>query len=228
MPYSAVKQRMLSRFNEVQIYLNYISSVEPENPIESPSRELKIQRGLFYVHLYAAFEKSINDIIETTLILISSKSVKAIHYSSGFSVVAFSNKLRALKDSGHKNFFNKSIDIFEEARSTNVTHFNEVVFSTSLQNVWVKTIDEVYRSLGMKGFKPIAMERATIDEIVEKRNAVAHGRESPSVAGERHRSDVLRQKYNVIYEISIRIIDDMETYYFSKAYLKPVAKKYYA
>lgn len=228
MSYSAVKSRTRSRFNEVQIYLNYISSLEPTNPAEQVSLELKIQRGLFYVQLYAALEKSINDTIETTLFLIASKSVKGIHYSSGFSVVAFSHKLRGLKDSGYNNFFNKSIEVFEEARSTNVTPINEAVFATSLQNVWAKTIDEVYRSLGMKEFKLTARERATIDEIVDKRNAVAHGRESASVAGERHRSNILREKYNVISEISIRVIDDMETYFSNKVYLKPVAKKYYA
>lgn len=228
MSYGSVKSRSRSRFNEVQVYLNYISSLEPANPTESASLELKIQRGLFYVQLYAALEKTINDVVETTLILIASKSVKSVHYSPGFGVIAFSNKLRGLKDAEYNNFFNKSIEFFEEVRSSNITAINDSVFSTSLQNVWAKTIDEVYRSFGMKEFTLTARERATIDEIVDKRNAVAHGRESASAAGERHRTDVLRQKYSVILEIAKRIIDDMETFYFSQAYLKPVVKKYYA
>lgn len=228
MAFDSVRNRVRSRFNEVQLYLNYLTSLEPDEINEPHGLELKIQRGLFYVHLYAALEKSINDVVETTLILISSKSVKGVHYSQQFSSVAFYDKLKSFKDSSYTKFLIKSSDIFEEARSSRVTKINDSAFSSILQNVWSRTLEEIYICFGMKNLNVTAQERATIDEIVDKRNAVAHGRESAAVVGERHRCNILREKHNILSEVVIRIVDDMEYFYLSKSYIKPSAKKNYS
>jgi hypothetical protein len=76
MIFDGVRERTRKRLNEVQINLNHISLLEPQDPsIEMPI-EVKIMKGLFYVHLYAAFEKNINDLVQTTLTEIASIKVK--------------------------------------------------------------------------------------------------------------------------------------------------------
>lgn len=228
MSFANLQSRNRSRFTEVQAYLNHLSSLEPRDVTKEPSIELKIQRGLFYVQLYAAFEKSINDAVETTLLEIRSKTVKNIHYNTAFNTIALQDKLKGFKDCGYRNALKKAADIFEKSVSRTNGTIDETVFSNSLQNIWFKTIQELYRSFGMPDFHASTQEIATIDEIVDKRNMVAHGREKASTVGERHRTNVLRQKYETISEISIRITSDMEEFYNNKRYIKPNVRRKYA
>lgn len=228
MPLSTVKKRTSERFNEVLIFLNYVSSQEPSTPSESVSLEVKIMKGLFYVHLYSAFEKSINDVIETVLNLISSKNVKNNHLLAPVLSIVLTDKIKSLKDCGYSKVFIKSSDVFIDAASTNITPINETVFSNHLQNVWVKTIDEIVATLGMDSINLDVRSKTTIDEVVERRNAVAHGRDSAASVGERYRTNILREKMEVILNSTNEIIIAIEEHYVSNRYIKPTVRRHYA
>lgn len=227
MSFTTVRANARSRFNETQIYLNHIVSLEPSDPTIVAPLELKIMRGLFQVQLYACLEKTINEIVEQALRDISSKRVKTSHYIIQFSTISLANKLRALKDCGYDKFFPKSTELFSELAEKSILPLNETLFSTMLQNVWAKTIEEVINAFGIKDYTIGLNARATIDELVNKRNAVAHGRESAATIGERQRSQILTSKMTTITTISYEIIDLFDTYCTAKTFIKSSAKRYY-
>lgn len=227
MNFNVVRNNTRSRFLENQIFLNYITSLEPRIITDPVPIEVNMMKGLFYVHLYSSLEKSINELIENTLIHISSKSVQYNHFAIPFNSISLVDKLKSFKDCGHSNFFNKAFEIFNEISSSDICTLNESIFANNLQNVWTKTIEEICHSFGIKTFVITPRIKATIDEIVEKRNAVAHGRESAKIAGERFRTDILRNKMEIIVDFCNYLIDLFETYYSKKDYLKPTAKRYY-
>lgn len=227
MSFSTIKNQNTSRFNEVQVLLNYISSLEPLLPTDPTPAEVKIMRGLFYVHLYAAFEKSMNEVVQKSLLLINAKSVKNNHFILPFNTIAVYDKIQSLKECGYKKVIERSVELFAEVGSKNVRPLNETTFSKRLQNVWIETIEEVMFAFGMQPLVLSAREKATINEIVDKRNSVAHGGESASYVGERHRTPVLRIKLQIVQELMINVIDRFEEYYEDKKYLKPIMKKHY-
>jgi hypothetical protein len=228
MSFQIVRNGARSRFAETQVFLNHLTAIEPNDPTTPDSLEFKIMKGLFHVQLYSALEKTVNEIIENTLTYIGATGVKNIHYAIPFNTISLVDKLKSFKDCGYNNFFNKAIEIFEELTSQNVSSINESAFSNNLQNVWTKTIDEVIKAFGIKGFVIDPRTRTTIDELVEKRNAVAHGRESAAVVGERFRTDVLRAKSQLISDFAFQLIDLFDDYYSNKNFLKGNAKKHYA
>lgn len=228
MPFSTVKSRTSERFNEVQIFLNFISAQEPDQPMDPVSLEVRVMKGLFYVHLYAAFEKSINDAVETALSLISSKNVKNNHFLAPFLTVVLADKIKSLKDCSYSKFFIKSSDVFIDAASNNVIPLNETVFSDRLQNIWIKTIDEIIKTLGMEKIEFSNHIRTTIDEVVDKRNSVAHGRDSAASVGERYRSIVLREKLEIISSVTHEIINAIEEHYKTNRYIRSNARRHYA
>lgn len=227
MSFEGLKRRTSERFNEVQVLLNFINSSEPRTPSEPVSLEVKIMKGLFYVHLYAAFEKSIKDIVETALLLISSKSIKNNHFAPALLSLVLSDKIKSLKDSGYSKLFIKSAEIFKESTSNNVVPINETIFSGQLQNAWVKTILEISEILGMEEvcFEPRI--KTTIDEIVDKRNAVAHGRDSAAFIGERHRANILREKMELISSAIQQFINEVEQHCDRRRYIKPALRRHY-
>ena len=110
MPFSIVRSNSRERFREVLVNLNYIESIELEDPT---SQEVKIQRGLFYVHLYSALERALNETIEQTIILIKSYNIKNKHFVTSFNVISLNSKMQSFKQCGNKDYFPKSIEIFE-------------------------------------------------------------------------------------------------------------------
>lgn len=227
MSFTIIKNQNSSRFSEVQLLLNYITSLEPTLPTDVTPSEVKILRGLFYVHLYAAIEKSMNDVVQKSILLINSKNIKNNHYTLAFNTISVFDKIQSLKECGYKKVIERSVQLFAEVSSNNVRTLNETTFSKRLQNVWIDTIEEVMFAFGMPKLVLTARERATIDEIVDKRNSVAHGGESASFVGERHRTEVLRVKLQIAQNFTINVIDRFEEYYDNKKYLKPVMKKHY-
>jgi len=227
MSFVTVRDNTRGRFVENQIFLNYITSLETREVKAIIPIEVNMMKGLFYVHLYSSLEKSITELVETTLIHISSKSVQFNHFNLPFHSISLVDKLKSFKGSGYNNFFTKSHEIFNELSSKNTCTLNESIFASNLQNIWTKTVEEICKSFGIKTFVVTPRTKATIDEIVEKRNAVAHGRESAKVVGERFRTDILRSKMDILIEFSNYLIDLFEKYYAQKDYLKPIAKKYY-
>jgi len=227
MSFINIRTKARGRFSEVLTYLNYITSIEPENIRDPAPLEVKIMRGLFQVHLYSALEKTINELIENTLFYINSNNIKSLHYAHTFKSIALLNKLKSFRDCKYDNFFNKAIEIFSEMESQNILLISKTAFSSNLQNVWTKTIIEIINVFGIKGFTIDPITRTIIDELVERRNAVAHGRESASVVGERFRTDVLRNRYATVVQFADQLVDAFETFYNSKQFLKPYAKKHY-
>jgi hypothetical protein len=202
------------------MHLEFIESLEPINVTDQPSNQVKLLRGLYYVHLYAALEKTINEMVEQALLLIKTKSVKNRHYKTEFNVVSLHPKMQGFKAAGYKDFFGKSIDIFSALDSNDPTDISNTLFSTNLQNIWFKSLTQVLQCFGISEFRIEPRVRVIVDEVVDKRNAISHGRESPVVIGGRYRSDVLRQRTQEIQLVADLFIDVLETYITQHKYIK--------
>lgn len=219
MPFSIIRSDSRERFSEVLVNLAFIESNELR---DAASIEVKILRGLFYVHLYSALEKAINETIEQTILLIKSDSVKNKHYENSFNVISLNSKMQGFKQCNYKSYFLKSAEVFESLGSENVFDLNNTLFSENLQNIWYKTLQETIRSFGATQISIEPRVILTIDEVVDKRNAVAHGRETPVSVGERHRAEVLRTKTQEIQLVVEQFISTFEDYVIKKKYINPL------
>lgn len=218
MPFSIVRSNSRERFTEVLINLAFIESNEGSG---EPSTEIKILRGLFYVHLYSALEKAINETIEQTILLVKQDNVKNKHYLRIFNVISLNPRMQSFKSCRSKDYFSRSTQIFECLDSDESFDLSNTIFSDALMNIWAKTIEVTIDSFGAQPINIQPRARLTIDEVVDKRNAVAHGRESPVTIGERHRSDTLRTKTQEIQLVVEQFISIFEDYIINKAYINP-------
>ena len=207
-----VKTVFRDHFNEVLLNLNFISSLEPKEPTIPHSLEVKVLRGLFWVHLYSAFEGTIRSLFQNSLIKIKGLNPKYCHLILSFSPIALSKPLQSFLDSGRKSLFSKSSNLFSIMESNQDADFDESLFSVFLSNVWTNSINAVLKSFGADSFVISPIQRTLIDEIVEKRNAVAHGRERAVDVGERFSCSELRGKLIQIQSFTDSLIHFMESY----------------
>jgi hypothetical protein len=67
----------------------------------------------------------------------------------------------------------------------------------------------------------------TVDEIVNNRNAIAHGRLSPVLVGSSQGSIILRQKMTILQNFNDSIVDEFEAYFLAKKFIKPTVRRLY-
>jgi hypothetical protein len=230
MIFVGVRQVATERLNEVLIHLNHISELEPKPGQEAGGSSqiinlvvpphVNVMKGLFFVQLYGALEKSMSDAVQVLLSKIGELKPKNEHILLGFNVVAMARKWKSIKDSGYDKAFPQMTEFFKAFNSSDYLGIDDTLFAKLLQNVWAKSLDEVAGSLGIPSFMT-KDEAVVVDELVEKRNAVAHGRESAAAIGQRYRSDVLRRRLQSVQALIIKIIDRLEIYFKNREFLQP-------
>lgn len=227
MPLTRVKYNITQRFSLVLVNLNHLESEEQlirsveVSAANKPNESVhKIQKGLYYVHLYSAYEKSFNEIVERCLLYIEAKKVLHQHYAMPFNSIALDAKLKSLKAAGKDRMMERSISLFETMAGNSHTKINEVMFATKLQNVWFKTLDQTLTCFGADKFvDPMGDFQIAIDEVVDKRNAVAHGRIPADKVGERQEVHVLRDRTVKIQSALDIIINNLSIYLINKDFI---------
>jgi hypothetical protein len=226
MTFSSARGIASARLNESLVYLNYISSIEPSAGVPV-AVDYKVMKGLFFVLLYGALEKSATESIQLLLVQIKSLEPKNEHVTTPFNVVSMARKWKSIKDKGYKGAFSQMTDFFSALESNDYLGIDETLFSDLMQNVWANTIDEVVGAFGMSGFTLTIAERVLVDELVNNRNAIAHGRESAASVGERYRCDELRRRHGDIQALINNFIDRLETYFNTREFVRPMAQAHY-
>lgn len=228
MPFSTIRAKVRERFSEVLFNLAHIESSEPRNPTEATLPFVKIQRGLYYVHLYSVLERTVNEVVEHAILSIKSNNIRNKHFEAVLNVISLNPKMQAFKSCGYKDYIKKSIAVFTCIDSDDCYELHNTIFSQNLQNIWFKTIQELLAAFGIAPLVIDPRIRYTVDEIAEKRNAVAHGRETPLVVGETHRADILRLKTNEIQLVANMIVDLFEDYINNQSYIRNECRDAYA
>lgn len=220
MPFSSDRKKTVEMFTNSQLFLNFIASQEALHAGLPVTTEVKIMKALFCVQLYASMEKSINDSVETLLNIVSSESIECKNLSHNLVPIALFNQFISIRDGKRSDVLSKATTIFGSSNSGDVAYLNPAVFSAELQNVWSKTINHILVSVGITEFSLSNVEKITVDEIVEKRNAIAHGRLSPVEVGERYTTEDLRKKLTILSGATTKLIDVFESYYIGKRHVK--------
>jgi hypothetical protein len=225
MIFESVRDVARERFGEVFIYLQMVSLQEPAGQIATP--EVKVMRGLFFVLLYGAFEKTVNEAVQLTLTKILALNPRNCDVVHPFNVITMSKKWKAVKDSGYSKAFKQLTDFFSAIESQESYGFDETLFATFLQNIWAASIEEVLQAMGASGFIVSMAQRVVIDEVVESRNAVAHGREAASRIGERPRCADLRSRFDTLQEFTSLFIDHLEAFILTRSFIQTDARPAY-
>lgn len=206
------RREALSRLVEARLTLDLIIQLEATPPLQDSPTVLGL-RGLFFVHLYACLEFAVNHATQRVLTLISAYEIEYRHFSPRFHVVAMASGFMAIRDAGRGKKWNKRIEFVERMFSEDKCVVNAAVFSDELQNIWVKTISELFDCLGIDAPPlPDMAYAGHIDEIVDKRNAVAHGRKSASEAAAGSRSPVLKRNWEIVSETIEHIFNTLTDY----------------
>lgn len=213
---TTVRAKVSGRLAEVFQLVEHIRHLESIPPVPDPP-EAKILRGLFYVHLYAALEYSVSQGVQRFLLAVAELGVLPMHLHARFFSVALDPGFRSIRDLGEAKGWGARVKLIDLQPSSVCQPINSDVFGLFLQNVWVERLDVLFSCLNID--QPVVPDpafRLYIDELVDRRNGVAHGRFSALGVGSARRSPELLTRFNAISATCIHLLDCFEQHHLDR------------
>lgn len=224
---SGVRSEVSVRLAEVFQFLEHIRKIE-EPPPAPDATEAKILRGLFYVHIYSALEYTINHGVRTFLQASAAFNAPPQHLQARFLSVALDPSFSSLRDVSEERRWKARLDLLDLQSSGSPQAMSNDVFGLYLQNIWAKRLETVFACLDIDDpIVPDPRYRGYIDEVVDRRNAVAHGRESAADVGSARRSAELRDRFNAISATCSHILDCLDGQHTALGVIQPAHRSVY-
>ena len=222
MSFTAAQTEIRDRFAETRLLLDNLRRIAPP-PLTPVDNTQKALRGLWLVSLYAAVERSVNAAVEAAITDISSQGLRSIDSTFNLHGIFHFNKVQSLNACGKSSIFEKSAALFEASLSDQLLTAVDNPLAKSLQNVDAKTMKWVLNIFGASDMNPSASSIGRTNTLRERRNAVAHGRESATEVGERYSIGELENLFNAADEVVASFMLALEDHCSSKGYIRETA-----
>lgn len=226
---TSVRHGTTARLNEARELLRHITAAEqaagPLQPL--PPFESSL-RGLFYVQAYGALEHCVNALVQQYLAFVVQTGVRQCHLKTAFNTIALDPELTSLAMRGDKKKWQVRRELFEKMISNTPAACNDSVFGVFLQNIWPQTIEEVLKCFGIDA-RPTREVRHVgyLNELVEKRNAVAHGRMTSTEAGEGKSSADLNSVFSAVADVCTYLVSTMEEHASNLGFIRDADRRLY-
>ena len=219
--FDAERAAATERLQEVRALYQLVTAQESElDPRQPEPDQLLVLRGLFFVLLYAYFESSVNRFVSATLNHVSGAAILTKHLQVALYSLALNPTLTALESSGKNTKWRHRVALFADQDSSDRCAINDVVLSIYLQNIWHASLLQVFSCLGIREqVVPSNRHIGYVDELVDKRNAIAHGREAAADVGRRFRSSELLVRLDAVAEVVAHLEASLTTYLDQKLYI---------
>ena len=207
--FPSLRTDISARFAAVETHLK----VAPRKPPDFA----KSIRGLAFIQIYGSYEYTVRTLTDAVLSHITLRGHRFYRLRPSLLAVFLDAELNSFEDVGEDKEWDRRLALFEKAFSRNLipavsvrphdgSHFRH----TQLQML--------FRALGITRALTLRKRHLyLIDEIVDKRNSIAHGEESPIDVGSRYSRQDMLQKTQNMRSICLRLVSVLEEYCASPA-----------
>ena len=205
--FSGVQSASSQRLSEVRQLLDVIKILESSDPLVADGQEVRVLRGLFYVHLYGVFEFSVNRAVERLLDAVSKLNIAMCDLEPALMSLSLDSEFHSFVSQDNKKRWQKRINFLSRQHGTEKVVVTHSIVANYLQNIWQSNLLQLFECLYLSDpIVPTPNLSPYIDEIVNKRNQIAHGRESPIQVGAGTRSPELQVRLDAMTQIITHII----------------------
>lgn len=184
--FTALQNEVAGRFNSAENFFKKAHSLEEDAK--------QISKGLAFVQIYAIYEYTVTSVVQIAIDALVSHSISLRELPPHLLSLFLDSQLQSLKDCSSKDVWRRRLEIFESTFSTAPAIVSNTTFPKDGSHFRHTQLHLIFDILGIRR-TPAQRRRHLfrIDEVVEHRNAIAHGRETPDIIGRRYsRSEILQ------------------------------------
>lgn len=216
--FDALEADIRERFVDCQRMLIYLKRL-PNADVHPAPLEIRSLRGLWLVNLYGVMEKSVNMISDEIMNCIIADSVASSSLKPSLHGIFHFSKIQALKSCGTGTVIERSLELLRASHSVENVTLSSTPLPEKLQNVDAETIYLLCDLLSLDGYEIEIGRRGRLNNLKERRNAVAHGRETPHSVGGRFNFQGLQDLFTITSEEVFSFMTCCKSYCEDKAYL---------
>jgi hypothetical protein len=217
-----IRSAYTSQLVDVRLLLKMIQNLEVTSTPLSSSREATISKGLFFVHLYGVYEYTVTSAVQRTIQHINAMSCTVNQCKPILLSIVLDSECTSLSSAGQNSFWPRRWKLFEKLSKNDPIQINDNIFPTNGKNIRYDQLNSIWTTFCVKDPPIPATQmflKGRVNELVENRNAIAHGRMSPADVGGRYSFNELEKRYKDIDELCVYIIDTLESYLINKDFL---------
>jgi hypothetical protein len=216
--FSDLKLESASKLVEIREFLDLTRSLIPTPPNPTPNSVLTA-KGLFYVHIYGVFEFTITTAVKKTILSINADNNNINNLKPILLSLVLNSECDIIASTRTRNW-NGRWNLFEKIRDNVIIQIPTELFPTDGKNIRYSQLESIWKtfciSAPILNALPIG---GRLKDIVDNRNAIAHGNSTPSEIGGRVSINDLYDRYTEMSSYCSYVIQVFEDYINNKDYL---------
>ena len=196
--FPALQLEIMERFTAVEEHFRGSRRLRGDTKITT--------KGLLFIEIYAVYEYTVKSVMRGAIDQIVAKSHNYADLRPSLLAIFLDPELQSLRSTGPKTIWESRLSLFE--RSVSEKPISPVRVLPSDGNHFRHThVELILKSLGVtRTFTRRRRHLYMIDEVVNNRNAISHGDETPLDVGRRYsRKDLLR-RIRLMQGICLRLV----------------------
>ena len=202
----ALKGEVEERFEAIEEFLKAI------NGLKRP-QAMVVAKGLAFVQVYAVYEDTVRKTVSEAIDRINTHNHEIRELSSSLMTLFLDPEIRSLRDSGPNIEWRSRIKLFKRAFSRQKADLSsDTALPTDGTHFRFEQLALIFEVFGIKRL-PVRRLRhkQRIREVVDNRNAIAHGGETPEAVGRRYTRDDIRKVIKQMRSVCllwVQVFDD--------------------
>ena len=178
-------------------------------------RESAACRGLLFVQLYGVYEYSVKSGVQAILSFIRRDALAPIDIHHQALTLALNARFDSMSSVGPWKTWEKRLELVADLESRlPIQSLVDTAFPADGSHFRARQLQTIWSIFGITGsMLPESRFIGRIDELVENRNAIAHGRRTADEIGSGYSIDDMGKRVEDIEKISIHLLTEMEKHY---------------
>ena len=208
--FAAVINELGSRLLAAELLTKTIAELE-----ESRSDAAVLLKGLAFVQMYSIYEFTVRGSVQATLSSLRASAAPAAKIRHEALSLVLDSSLSSAAQAGPARLWECRIDLLGRARSPDsATEFPDSLFPADGSHYRIRQLHTIWRVFGIGApVVPDARLQGRIEEMVENRNAVAHGRRTADDVGRRYSLADIKDRMRDLGQICEHVLATLETHY---------------
>ena len=155
----------------------------------------RVARGLVFVQLYAAHENTVRAVVRIGLDAIMVHRHSTQDLAPSLMALFLNPELQSVRNCSEGDLWKQRIKLFERVYRKAPAGVANTTFPKDDSHYRTEQLQTIFDIFGIKRSPlPRRRHQARLKEMVDNRNAIAHGRETPEAVGQRFtRADIIHR-----------------------------------
>jgi hypothetical protein len=183
--FDPLRNEVNTRFAAVESFFKAVHALKGDSA--------QVAKGLAFVQIYSTYEYTVSSVVQTAIDVLVSHNHSTKDLAPCLMTLFLDSELRSLRDCSPKDVWDRRLKLFEKVFSGDTASVSNNILPSDGSHYRHTQLQLIFAVLGIKR-TPAQRNRhlRRIDEVVNHRNAIAHGRETAENIGRRYsRAEIL-------------------------------------